>query len=207
MGQAQALVDAVASGDRAVWERILDDDGLFVDEEAHVRTKSEVIGELRPLPPGFSGQIRLVNPRIARERDVAVLTYDLLETETVEGQTINARYHQTDVYRAAGGAWRLFASHVTVLPAEAAPLGPPSRLSDFIGTYDLGPQAIEISVSGNLLSATRDGRSEALIALGGDHFARRGRPRGERIFVRDATGRVTGFVDRRDNVDLRWTRR
>ena len=147
VGQAQALVDAVASGDRAVWERILDDAGLFVDEEAHVRTKSEVIGELRPLPPGSSGQIRLVNPRLARERDVAVLTYDLLETEIVEGQTINARYHQIDVYRELGGAWRLFASQVTVLPAEAAPLGPPSRLSDFMGTYSLGPEMIEITAA------------------------------------------------------------
>ncbi len=39
-----------------------------------------------------------------------------------------------------------------------------------------------------------------------DVFFVPGEPRTRRLFQRDATGRVTGFVERRESWDLRWTR-
>jgi hypothetical protein len=37
-------------------------------------------------------------------------------------------------------------------------------------------------------------------------FFAAGQPRTRRIFVRDAAGRIVGFVDRREGEDVRWTK-
>ena len=37
-------------------------------------------------------------------------------------------------------------------------------------------------------------------------FFVRGRPRTRRIFIRDEDGAITGFVDRREGIDIRWTK-
>ena len=53
----------------------------------------------------------------------------------------------------------------------------------------------------------REGRpAQELVPPGVDRFAQAGRPRVERLFRRDAAGRVDAFVDRRDNNDLVWMR-
>jgi hypothetical protein len=56
-------------------------------------------------------------------------------------------------------------------------------------------------------SRQRQGRpAQELIPTGADRFAEAGRPRVERLFRRDAAGRIDAFVDRRDNNDLVWVR-
>ena len=206
VSKSQALLDAVAIGDKATWNKILAADGLFIDEEGQVRSKAQVIAEIVPLPAGVTGRMTIVNPKIAKSGDVAVLTYDAMETEVVSGQTLNSHYHQTDIYRQISHQWFLFGSHASILPAEAAPVGPPAPLADFAGIYSLGASHLEVTVENDTLVTLRDDRKDQLIPIGGDHFIRKGRPRDERIFVRNTIGAVIGFVDRRDNEDLRWTK-
>lgn len=208
VARSRALMAAIAPGEVEIWRDTVAPDAVFTDEEGHVRSGAETVKEIRPLPPGYSGQIKLENTRVDRYGRTAVVTYDAMETEAIFGQTLHTHYRTTDVYQPVDGAWRIVASQIQVLPSEAKPLAQAAPLRDFAGAYRLGPtDRVTITVEGGVLYATRGTQPrEALIALGGDHFARKGRNRGERIFVRDATGRVTGFADRRDNNDLIWRR-
>lgn len=209
----QALLDAVATGNTEVWARYLADDGLFTDENGKTVTKREILSALRPLPSGYSGHIVMANPQVrvrgkAGDR-TAVITYDLLEDETVFGQTLHTRYHQTDTYIRRGDRWLMLASQVQVLPSEHTAVAiDPASLDAYVGTYRLAP-GIEYKVmrSGTRLLGRRGDRPpEELFPLGGDRFFRHGAPRSNKIFVRDASGRVTGMIDRRDNNDLVWHR-
>jgi ketosteroid isomerase-like protein len=206
---AQQLLDAVTAGDTATWLRYLDDDGLFTDEEANVRDKRTVIAELRPLSPGITGQICVASPRAVVRGDVAVLTYDALETATVYGQVMHTRYHTTDTYARRNGDWRLLGSHTSVLPSEHVAVVIRSEiLDDYVGRYALAPD-VEYLVerdSARLFGQPGGGPREELLPLGVDHFFRAGVVRGERFFRRDAGGRVDAMVDRRDNNDLVWRR-
>lgn len=204
----QAREDAVAPGDIKVWRDTLAPDGLFVDEEDNVFNTEQLLASMHPLPKGYSGHIEVANPKLIRSGDAVVVTADLMETEFVFGQELHTRFRETDVWRPYADGWRIFASHTSVLPSEAKAYGKPAPLRDFTGTYQMAEgQAQTLSVKdGKLWMKRGDAEPEALIPLGGDHFARKGRNRGERIFVRDAKGKVTGFWDRRDNNDLKWAK-
>ena len=49
-------MDAVAAGDRAVWDRVMDDTCVVTGEEGEKLTKAEFLKGLRPLPQGLSGK-------------------------------------------------------------------------------------------------------------------------------------------------------
>ena len=206
IAKAQARVDAIAVGDKKPWTETLAMDGMFIDEESNISTAKEMLDQLKPLPPGYSGSIKVENPKFVRSGDMVAMTFDLMETESVFGQVLHTRYRETDIWRPYPDGYRIVLSHSSVYPSEAQPVGKPAPLKDFAGEYRLAEgQTATLSVKDGVLYAKRgDAAPEALIALGGDHFARKGRNRGERIFVRDAKGKVTGFWDRRDNNDLKW---
>jgi hypothetical protein len=204
---SQALMDAVATGDTAVWNRWLAGDGVFTDENGRTRTNAEVIAELGPLPPGYAGHIRVTNPRVAAAGETAVLSYDAMEDLTLHGQRLDTQFHGTDTFVRRGGAWRLIGQQVQVLPAELRPVPvDPAAFDALAGTYELGP-GVRYTVAregARLMGRRGDRAAEELLPLGCDRFFRRGNPRGERFFVRDAAGRVTAMIDRRDNEDLLW---
>jgi hypothetical protein len=49
----QALLDAIAPGDVAVWNRLLDPKAIQVDEDDTVRTKPQILADLKPLAPAW----------------------------------------------------------------------------------------------------------------------------------------------------------
>src|SRR6202034_4216478 len=51
----QALLDAIAPGDKAVWERLLATDAVYVDENGAVMNRAQFLAALKPLPAGSSG--------------------------------------------------------------------------------------------------------------------------------------------------------
>src|SRR4051812_19799631 len=70
----KALLDAIAPGDVAVWNRLLDRDMLQVDENDVVRNKAQVLAELKPLGPGLTGHLDIDDFRVTRHGEVAVVT-------------------------------------------------------------------------------------------------------------------------------------
>lgn len=206
---AQGLLDAVASGNKAVWEKYVADDVIYTDENWRILTKKELVDSLSPLPKGYSGSIRMANVQSRINGDSAVLSYRALEEEYVFGQKLSPVYLITETYFKRNGTWQMVASHVIVLPSERKPLAvSPKAYESIVGEYELTPGVTyTITLDGNKLIGQRTGRAkEELLPADESTFFRKGTVRGEKVFVRDASGRATQMLDRRENNDLVWKR-
>ena len=113
--RSQVLYDAVAPGDTAPWKAWLADDAIFVDELGHTMNKAAYLAQLHPLPAGYGGSIKVVNAESRFAPNVAILTYDGDERETVFGQVLHARYHMTDTWLYRHRKWQIVASQTTAL--------------------------------------------------------------------------------------------
>ena len=204
---AQELVDAVARGDKAVWEKHVADDVIFTDENWTVLTKRDLVDSLAPLPAGYSGSIKVTKVRSRINGDAAVLSWEGFEEQTVYGQKLTPVYLITDTYFKRNGRWQLVAEHVAVRPqSRKARQMNPARYNSFIGEYELTSGiTYVITVTNGKLMAQRTGKDrEEWLPADENTFFRKGSIRGEKVFVRDAAGRVTAMLDRRENSDLTW---
>ena len=204
----QALVDALAPGERAVWERYADPALTYVTEDNEVKSRTQLLDEMKPLPAGSSGWIVVQEFRCTDFGGFAVTTYLMDEHETIEGHELHARYRGSDTWRATAQGWRLVAAQVYAIPQDP-PRGAAARaMTDYAGTYSLSPSTRQtIRQDGDHLVAQRSGRAaQQLLPESGDVFFTPGHPRTRRIFLRAADGRVVGFADRREGTDLVWTR-
>jgi len=205
----QALVDAIAPGQRAVWERYTDAAFVYVTENNEVKSRTQALDDLKPLPSGYSGWIDVQEFQCRDFGRFAVTTYIMDEHETVEGHELHARYRGSDTWRATSAGWRLVASQLYAIPSDP-PRGEirAARLAEYEGVYSLSPATTEsIRRDGDDLLAGRSGRTrQILLPESGDVFFTPGRPRIRRIFTRAPDGSVTGFADRREGTDLVWTR-
>lgn len=204
---AQALYDAIPVGDKSVWEKYVADDVIYTDENWHILTKKELVDSLAPLPKGYSGSIRMANVQARINGDAAVLSYRALEEEYVFGQKLSPTYLVTDTYFKRNGVWQMVASQVIVLPSERKPVVlNPQTMKSLTGQYELTPGvSYTITLEGDKLMGQRTGRAkEELLPADENTFFPKGTIRGEKVFVRDAGGRVTEMLDRRENNDLVW---
>jgi hypothetical protein len=204
---AQELFDAVAIGDKAPWEKYVAEDVIYTDENWHILTKKDLLDSLSPLPKGYSGSIKMANVQSRINGDAAVLSYRVLEEEFVFGQRLAPIYLNTDTYFKRRGQWQLVASQVVVLPSERLPVQLGAQAyKEIAGQYELAAGVIyTITLEGGKLIGQRSGRDkEELLPADASTFFRRGTVRGEKVFKRDASGRVTAMLDRRENNDLTW---
>ena len=209
LAKTQALLDGITHGDQKVFRDTLDPDGLFTDEEGHVYRAPAFVEEIRPLPKGFVGQLRMVDPQVSIQGDVGIVSFPMAETLDLYGQRLSTRYHATYVYRRGPQGWRLMALHNSVLPSELAPVPvDPSTFEPLVGSYRLGSDVTaRVFAENGHLFIQRTGRDrEELRPIGNDRFVRAGAARGERFCRTDASGKVIELVDRRDNNDLVWRR-
>jgi hypothetical protein len=206
---SQELLDAVAPGEVAVWERYLHPQFTQLDENGEVRGRSETLAALQPLPPGLVGRIAIDKFRVTRQGDVAVVALELQESLDYHGQHLASRFRSLETWTKTEAGWRLLAQHVAaVLKDPPAVLLTREELCAYAGRYALTPEiATEIRCAEGELRALRTGRGEDVLrAEFPDVFFVPGRPRSRRIFLRDAQGRVEGFADRREGEDIRWKR-
>ena len=110
----QALMDAVAAGDRSVWDRVMDESCVVTGEEGETLTKAEFLKGLRPLPQGLSGKIVVRELTVQDMETVAIVRFLLDESETVFGQQLATKYRNTDVFKRSGDTWTLVATHTSV---------------------------------------------------------------------------------------------
>lgn len=205
----QALLDAIAPGDRKVWEASLASDAVYVDENGVTMDRAEFLKQLDPLPAGASGSLHIDTYSARVSGDMATVIHADNEEENYHGQLLKARYLMTETWRLEGGEWKLHMVH-----AYAVMKDPPSislaakELQEYVGKYS-GGKDLEyvIQWDGKQLLGGRSGRSltPLLVELKDVLFVV-GQPRNRKIFQRDEKGSVTGFVDRREGVDLKWDR-
>jgi hypothetical protein len=205
----QELLDAVAPGQTAPWERYLDDRFVHLDENGVVHSKAELLREFQPLPPGLVGRIEIDQFRVTVIDDTAVVALELQEYLDYHGQPIRSRFRSLDTWIRTDRGWRLIAQH-----AAAVLKDPPSvrltrqELCEYGGVYSLTPAiTTTIRCGEDGLTSERADRPVAKYSPElRDVFFVPGQPRTRRIFTRDAAGRVDGFVDRREGEDVRWKR-
>jgi hypothetical protein len=206
----QELLDAVAPGDVAVWQKYLADGCIYTDEEGNIKTKAELLKELKPLPSGYVGTIKMGEPTVFRQAHLIVMSHRDREDLQLYGQKLVTWFHSTDTWaEQQDGQWKLVAVQVMAIPNERKPLAiNPKGLDDYVGQYQLAPEvSYTITREGNQLFGQRTGRAkEELLGLCADTWYRKGVWRGEKVFERDAKGKVVRMLDRRENNDLVWVK-
>ena len=202
------LLDAITRGDPSVWEQALDPSARVIDENGEVLDRKAMVASVRPLPAGISGAIRPVDFQATVVGEVATTTYVADEDETFHGAQIHARYRIGDTWVRRDGSWKLLFSQVLALRADppAVPTTAEQRKA-YCGRYALGDLTYVVRCETDGLTGGSPGKpSKPLRFETPDVLFVPGEPRLRYLFQRDASGRVTGFLQRRESWDLPWKR-
>ena len=205
----QEMADAVAPGNAEVWAKYLDPDVIYAEEDDTYKGKTEMLKEIAPLPKGLSGTIWVDLPVLTTRRDgIAVALFRQNETEHYFGQTIYAKYLTSTTWRKRTEGWKLIASQVLAERIDPPAITlPRKQLAQYVGKYRLKDSAATYSLQlvDEQLIGTRDARKPATWnAEASDVFFLSGDPRIRKIFQRDASGKITGFIERRESWDVVW---
>ncbi len=205
----QTLMNAVAVGDHAPWDATLDDRCVLTTEEGEILTKAEFLKALRPLPAGLAGGIEVKDLTVEEFEDVAVVRFLADEWETVFGQRLTTKYRMTDTFRRVNGAWKMIASHASVVTAD--PPAQPVSTADWpglVGAYQIKPDGWTFYVElrdGQLVGGRDPNDLKRMIPLTPLAFVREG-SLGEWLFVMGADKKATAIVNFRKFEPLVWTR-
>jgi hypothetical protein len=138
--RSQELFDSVASGNQAPWQKYFADDAIYFDEKGRNMDKAALVADVTPLPPGYSGTIKINNPHSRVSGRIAILSFDEDETETVFGRELHARYHETDTWLFRKGQWQIVAGQVLRYYEDPAPgTVNPKEFAAYVGNYELAP--------------------------------------------------------------------
>ncbi|MGD0141970.1 MAG: DUF4440 domain-containing protein [Rhizomicrobium sp.] len=206
--QTQEMCDAIASGNVAVWDKYLDANVIYAEEDDSYKGKPEMLKEIVPLPKGLSGIIKVELLSYREDGDVAVALFRQNEIEHYFGQTITAKYLTNTTWRKRADGWKLIAGQVLAEKTDPpAIVLSASELAQYAGTYRLkdSEATYTLALDEGKLIGTRNGRKPTTWdAEASDVFFIPGDPRIRKIFQRDASGRITGFVERRESWDIVW---
>lgn len=208
-GYTQELMDAVTYGRSAVWDKYLDSAMSYTTEDGTVLGKRELVAQIKPLPEGVSGNLKVTDFKLIRHGPVVIATHVDDEHENYHGQKLHCQYRTTDTWIQTPAGWRLIASQVLALRTD-----PPSvplareQTNEYVGRYQLSPEILyEIRRKGDGLVGLETGRKpETLKAEARDVLFVPGKPRYRMIFRRGPDGRITNFAERREAWDLVWNR-
>jgi ketosteroid isomerase-like protein len=207
--QSQELLDALVPGTVAVWDRYLDEEVRFVDESGNVSTKKKMLEDIRPMPEGISGSIRVTDYDAVVQGDVAVATYIADERESYYGHELHCQYRTTETWRKTDKGWRLIGAQVLAMRTDPPAVALVKGLrEEYCGRYALTPSiSYEIRCRDGALEGQRTGRkAEKLLAEAPDVLFVPGQPRYRYVILRDPSGRVSGFAQRREAWDIVWKR-
>lgn len=206
--RTQQLLDAITSGDPSVWDQTLDANARVIDENGEVLDRKAMVAGVRPLPPGIGGALRPVDFQATVLGDIALTTYVADEDETFHGARIHARYRMGETWVRRDGKWKLLSSQVLALRSDppALPITAEQRRA-YCGRYTLGDLSYVVRCENDGLTGGTPGKPAKPLRLeSSDVFFVPGEPRLRYLFQRDAAGRVTGFLQRRESWDLPWKR-
>jgi hypothetical protein len=204
----QSLMDAVASGDKAVWDRILDPSCILTSEEGAGDGQRAVSGGPTAASERLTGGIAVKKLAVQEFPSFAVVRFVADEWERVFGQRLTTKYRVTDTFRRDGDEWKMVASHVAVVTQD-----PPAQSVSkaawpaLVGTYQLMPDGWTFTVElrdGALYGGRDPKKLRPFIPLTPDAFVLSG-SLGEWMFVLE-NGAAKRIVSFRKFEPLIWTR-
>ena len=203
--RTQELYDAVVPGNQVPWKKYFANDCIFADEKGRTMDKTKLVADITPMPAGYSGAIKIEQVQSRIYDNVAILSYDANETETIFGQNLSARYHVTDTWLRRDVNWQIIASQAhRYYEDPAAGKIDSKKFPDFIGAYELAPgQTRKIIAEGDRLFVERSGKKDQLFPEVSELFFRKN-IEGRILFRYDKNGKVDALIDRRNNEDIVW---
>ena len=204
--RTQELFDSVAPGDQTPWKKYFADDCMYFDEKGRNMDKAALVADVTPMPAGYSGSVKIGKAQSHIASDVAILSYDMDEKETIYGQGMTARYHATDTWMRRNGQWQIIAGQVLRYYEDPSPgKVDAAKFAQYVGSYKLAPgNTLTISTDGKRLYRQRGDRPrDLLIPEATDMFFRKG-VEGRILFRYADSGNVDALIDRRNNEDLVW---
>jgi hypothetical protein len=170
----QALLDSVASGDKASWERVMDPSCIVTTEEGEVLDKRSFLEGLAPLPSGLEGGITVKDLTVQTLPEAAIVRYLAEEWEEVFGQKLATSYRVTNTYRLDGEEWKMVGSHFSVVTRDPRPQKVSTKAwPSFVGRYRLLPDGWTFHVvlrEGTLYGGRDTAKLRPLIPLTPDAF-------------------------------------
>jgi hypothetical protein len=208
--QMQEMADALVPGNAAVWDKYLDANVIYAEEDDSYKGKLEALKELTPLPKGLGGAIRVELLAYHEDGDVAVALFRQNETEHYFAQTIHAGYLTSTTWKKRADGWKMISGQLLAERTDppAIPM-PVEQLAQYVGTYRLKgsePTFTLKLVDGHLVGDRKGRKPARWYAEAADVFFVAGDPRIRKIFQRDRSGLITGFVERRESWDIVWVR-
>ena len=204
----QQLSDAIINGTPAVWDKYLDPQVIFAEEDDSYKGKEGMVKEVRPLPKDLGGEIKVELLSYYEDGDTAVALFRQHETERYYGQTIHASYLTNTVWKRRADGWKQIEGQVLAEKTDPPAITlSASDLQKFAGTYQLenSEPTYTLAVKDGKLMGERTGKaSSEWNAETRDVFFIKGDPRIRKIFQYEANGKVTGFIERRESWDLAW---
>lgn len=209
-GYEQQLSDAVTYGAPAAWKKYLDPNVIYAEEDDSFKGKDGMVKEIRPLPKGIGGEIKVELLSYHEDGDTAVALFRQHEIERYYGQVLHASYLLNTVWKKRTDGWKQIEGQVLAEKTDPPSINlPEPALKQFAGTYRLrnSQPTYTLTVAGGKLLGARPGRMPSIWnAETRDVFFIKGDPRIRRIFRYDAAGKVTSFIERRESWDFIWDR-
>jgi len=207
--QTQAFSDAGPVGDGPAMAKMIDDDVVFFNESGDQATKKDLARPGSPPAKGVSVKMTVEDWHCVVHGNVAVASFIDDQAMVFHGQPFHAKYRSVETWMKEGSDWRMIGSETIALQDDpAAVVLPAKTLDEYVGIYAAAPDAkFTFTRKGNDLMASLNGGPETMQkAELRDVFFTPGRARLRKIFQRDAAGRVTGFVTRREGHDILFRR-
>ncbi len=202
----QTLMDSIATGERAPWERHLAEEMVLLDRDGSVKRKQELVEGTAPIKAGYTLKIAMTDIESFDLGDSAVLMYRVLEDMTVFGQPLHVEYRNSHVFVKRKGDWKMILwSYVEMLRDGAPVKVDPAHFDELTGQYALSDTvSYTVTRRGDKLFIARAGRGETeLVPESPEVFYSPG-SEFRKIFVRDEKGKVIELIDRRKGSDTVW---
>jgi hypothetical protein len=170
---------------------------IFINENGEIATKKDLVDGASPAPHGV------------RNKLVAVSAFTDVASVRVGAQHVTAKYRSTEVWLLERDGWRMISSQTLALQDDPRAISlPTGELDEYIGTYRAAPgYAVVIAREGARLGASLNGAPPLPLKVEArDVLFVPGQPRVRRIFKRDPSGVVIGFVSRREGHDIVFRR-
>jgi Domain of unknown function (DUF4440) len=206
LGYEQALMDAVATGDTALWKKRLADSCIISVEDGSIISKQKFIGDLQPLPKGYAGKITIINPVFHLYGNTAVISFTNDEYLELYNQKIHTQYKQTDTWQKINGEWKMIAMQVFEIPKPPKPIIVAEKiLQQYEGTYELSAEKkCLVKIESGKLVVEKSGKKTFLLAQTENVFFREGDGRVDILFLKDETTGKYKMIERREGEDLVW---
>lgn len=207
--QTQTFSDAGQRGDGPAMAKMLDDDVVFFNESGDQATKKDLAQQGSPPAKGVTVKMTVQDWHCAVHGNVAVASFIDDQQMDFHGQPFHAQYRSVETWIKKGNAWLMIGSETIALAVDPPAAALPSKtLDDYVGAYASAPDTkiVFTRKGGDLVVSLNGGPATLQKAELRDVFFTPGRARFRKIFQRDADGRVTGFVNRREGHDILFKR-